>query len=67
MEEYKCQKEDSIANIQLDVREIRKDVKLLLRETSALKAKAMLWGSFGGIIIPSILGLVLWLLGVTKV
>lgn len=64
--EHNCSKEDAIDTIKEDVREIRTDVKELLKDTSALKVKSAIWGSIGGC-IPFIIGLVVWLFGVKKV
>jgi len=62
--EHNCNKEDSINSIQLDIREIRNDIKILLKETSALKVKSILWGSVGGALLPLIVGLMLYIIGV---
>ena len=45
-----CIKEDAIDTIKEDVREIRKDVKLLIKETAVLRIKSSFWGGFAGIV-----------------
>ena len=62
---HDCAKEESIQVIREDVREIRKDVKVLLQTMAAVQVKSTIWGSIGGT-IPFILAIIIWLFGVKK-
>ena len=48
---HECHKEEVISLIRDDLKEIRKDVKMLLERTAMLSVKASVWGIAGGAIV----------------
>jgi hypothetical protein len=55
-----CDKNREIDQIRDDLKEIRGDVKILIKKVEHLRVKASIWGALGGIValMPIIIGLI---------